>query len=323
MVNASDEDVRKAVHDFLMDADLGNVNPAIIKNFLENKFDWDLSARLDIICDAFSSFMEKLLPDGDDDEVSDKNVDNQHSSSESESDDESILEEEDIPRKRPMEKKKTGLSQQKLEYSSSLAQFMEKSFGPRTEVIKKLWDHIKANNLQNPQDKREILCDDILKEIFKCNKMTMFKMNKLLTKHIKKAEELQPIKQEIEEDDEEGTDDDEEGESEKPRPKKQKIQKKIKKDKVTTKKREPNENNAFMKKLKLSPQLSAFLGGIAEESRPQVVKKLWEYIKTNGLQRQDNKQYIQCDAALKKIFKVDEIHMFTMNRLLKEQNHLT
>ena len=39
----------------------------------------------------------------------------------------------------------------------------------------------------------------------------------------------------------------------------------------------------FTKLVRLSPALSTFLG-VDEESRPQVVKKLWAYIKENNLQ---------------------------------------
>ena len=34
---------------------------------------------------------------------------------------------------------------------------------PRGEVVSKVWDYIKANNLQNPEDRREILADDKLR----------------------------------------------------------------------------------------------------------------------------------------------------------------
>ena len=35
---------------------------------------------------------------------------------------------------------------------------------PRSQVVSKVWDHIRKNNLQNPQNKREILADDKLQE---------------------------------------------------------------------------------------------------------------------------------------------------------------
>ncbi|EES17082.1 upstream activation factor subunit spp27 [Sorghum bicolor] len=37
---------------------------------------------------------------------------------------------------------------------------------PRTEAIKLVWAHIKGNNLQDPNDKKIIICDDKLKKIF-------------------------------------------------------------------------------------------------------------------------------------------------------------
>ncbi|URW76232.1 SWIB/MDM2 domain-containing protein [Sphingomonas donggukensis] len=56
---------------------------------------------------------------------------------------------------------------------------------PRSEIVKKMWDHIKANNLQNPENKREILADDKLKKVFGKDKVTMFEMNKHISGHVK------------------------------------------------------------------------------------------------------------------------------------------
>ena len=53
------------------------------------------------------------------------------------------------------------------------------------QVVKRLWEYIKANNLQNPEDRRQILLDDKLKTIFPGNSVQMFKMNKHLSKHCK------------------------------------------------------------------------------------------------------------------------------------------
>jgi chromatin remodeling complex protein RSC6 len=46
-------------------------------------------------------------------------------------------------------------------------------------------EYIKKNNLQNPENKREILADDKLKPIFGKPKVTMFEMNKHLAQHLK------------------------------------------------------------------------------------------------------------------------------------------
>ena len=55
---------------------------------------------------------------------------------------------------------------------------------PRSEIVSKMWDHIKKNNLQNPANKREILADDKLKKIFGKDRCSMFEMNKHLSKHL-------------------------------------------------------------------------------------------------------------------------------------------
>lgn len=54
---------------------------------------------------------------------------------------------------------------------------------PGTEVVKKIWEYIKTNNLQNPENKRNILCDGKLKAVFGKDEITMFEMAKLLQSH--------------------------------------------------------------------------------------------------------------------------------------------
>jgi chromatin remodeling complex protein RSC6 len=69
--------------------------------------------------------------------------------------------------------------------SSDLAQIVGANPLPRSEVVSKVWDHIRKNNLQNPQNKREILADDKLKRVFGKDRCTMFEMNKHLSNHLK------------------------------------------------------------------------------------------------------------------------------------------
>ncbi|MBI1809058.1 MAG: hypothetical protein HYR75_04110 [Gemmatimonadetes bacterium] len=64
-------------------------------------------------------------------------------------------------------------------------------------------------------------------------------------------------------------------------------------------KRKPNA--AFMKPLALSPALAAVCGS-APIPRTEIVKKLWAYIKKNGLQDKKNKRMINCDDKLKAVF---------------------
>lgn len=56
---------------------------------------------------------------------------------------------------------------------------------PRSEVVKKLWAYIKAKDLQNPANKRNILADEKLKAVFGGKgEVTMFEMTKLVSKHL-------------------------------------------------------------------------------------------------------------------------------------------
>jgi chromatin remodeling complex protein RSC6 len=68
--------------------------------------------------------------------------------------------------------------------SADLAAIVGSSPLPRSEVVSKVWDHIRKNNLQNPNNKREILADDKLRKVFGVDKCTMFEMNKHLSRHL-------------------------------------------------------------------------------------------------------------------------------------------
>lgn len=56
---------------------------------------------------------------------------------------------------------------------------------PRTEARKRLWDHIKKSNLQNPANKRNILCDGKLKAVVGKPELTTFEMPGLVGKHLR------------------------------------------------------------------------------------------------------------------------------------------
>ncbi|EPX73721.1 RNA polymerase I upstream activation factor complex subunit Spp27 [Schizosaccharomyces octosporus yFS286] len=74
-------------------------------------------------------------------------------------------------------------------------------------------------------------------------------------------------------------------------------------------------NNPLNRPMQLDPKLAEFLN-VEQMSRPQTVKKLWEYIKANNLQDPNDKRTILCDDKLKHVFNVDNLHMFTMNKYL-------
>lgn len=76
--------------------------------------------------------------------------------------------------------------------------------------------------------------------------------------------------------------------------------------------------SAFMKPMKLSAELEAVVGK-GPIPRSEVVKKLWAYIKKNGLQDAKNKRNINADAALKVVFGgKGTVSMFEMTKLVSK-----
>ena len=72
-----------------------------------------------------------------------------------------------------------------LNLSAELEAVVGKGPLSRGEVVKKLWEYIKKNNLQNPQNKRNIMADDKLKPLFGGKgEVNMFEMTKLVSKHM-------------------------------------------------------------------------------------------------------------------------------------------
>ena len=68
--------------------------------------------------------------------------------------------------------------------SAELAEIVGKGDMPRSEVVKKVWEYIKKNNLQDAKDKRQINADDKLAKVLGKKSMSMFEMNKHLSKHL-------------------------------------------------------------------------------------------------------------------------------------------
>jgi chromatin remodeling complex protein RSC6 len=57
---------------------------------------------------------------------------------------------------------------------------------PRTEVTKKVWEYIRAHNLQDPENKQMIRADDNLRRVFDGkDKVSMFEMTRLVNNHLK------------------------------------------------------------------------------------------------------------------------------------------
>ncbi|CAK7275302.1 hypothetical protein SEPCBS119000_006624 [Sporothrix epigloea] len=85
----------------------------------------------------------------------------------------------DVPKK-----KASGGFQKPFSLSYQLGDLLGVQQLSRPQVVKKLWEHIKGNDLQDPSDKRQIRCDDKMQAVFKQQKIDMFQMNKLLSNHL-------------------------------------------------------------------------------------------------------------------------------------------
>lgn len=70
--------------------------------------------------------------------------------------------------------------------SALLAEVVGSKPLPRTQVIKKIWDYIKKNGLQDSKNRRMINADDKLKPIFDGKgQISMFELAKVVNKHVK------------------------------------------------------------------------------------------------------------------------------------------
>jgi upstream activation factor subunit UAF30 len=77
-------------------------------------------------------------------------------------------------------------------------------------------------------------------------------------------------------------------------------------------------NAAFMKPVTPNEKLAAVVGA-KPLPRTELTKKLWAYIKKNGLQDKKNRRMINADDALKAVFGgKTQVSMFDMTKLVSK-----
>ncbi|KAK9319894.1 SWIB/MDM2 domain-containing protein [Lipomyces orientalis] len=96
---------------------------------------------------------------------------------------------DDGPTRKRREVNRNNPFNAKMILSPQLADFLGVTELSRPEAVKSIWTYIKDNDLQNPEDKREILCDDKMRPVFG-DKVHMFTMNKILGNHLYKRDEI-------------------------------------------------------------------------------------------------------------------------------------
>jgi upstream activation factor subunit UAF30 len=72
-----------------------------------------------------------------------------------------------------------------LTVSPTLAEVVGNKPLPRTEIVRKIWDYIKKNNLQDKKNRRMINADTKLRTVFGKDQISMFELAKVVNKHVK------------------------------------------------------------------------------------------------------------------------------------------
>jgi upstream activation factor subunit UAF30 len=323
----SDSAIRTAALELIAAGDLKAMSLRVVRTQLEEKFGCNLSDKKGVIGEALESFMSQPEEMFEYDQII-------KAEAEAEAAVEAATKTSGV--KSSGTPKKVGGFTAIVQLSDELTEFMGSAFLPRTEVTKRLWQYIKTNDLQDPTDRREILCDAKLQLLFKRKKVHMFKMTKYVSAMMKTIKELQPGDERAAL----GDDDEHDAEVKKGAAVKKEAEK-LKKMNMTGKdrkklqtaaslgatkkrKRVKEEEGAEKEKKRsldwtISKPLAKLLGMEQDETRFQLVAKIWQYIKGNGLQDPADKRTIRLDAALEKIFKVQTVTMFSLNKYISLQ----
>ncbi|KAK7309231.1 hypothetical protein RJT34_05791 [Clitoria ternatea] len=321
----SESELIGRLREFLRSSDLTTTTTATVRRQLENDFGIDLSDRKAFIREQVDLFLqtEHLQQNDDVEEEEDSPNPEQSQASDSKEEDGNDDEEEEeevVEQRKPNKTAKNGKSKQRsnksgdevvkkrgggfckiCSLSPKLQEFVGAPEMARTEVVKQLWAYIREKNLQDANNRRNIICDESLRALFGVDSINMFQMNKALAKHIwpLDSDDVVQVKSTPKEKKKRQERDDD---SEEPKRKE---------------KRQKGGKSGFLAPLQLSDALVNFLGtGESELSRTDVIKRMWDYIKGNNLQDPSDKRKIICDEKLKELFDVDSFTGFTVTKLL-------
>jgi upstream activation factor subunit UAF30 len=89
------------------------------------------------------------------------------------------------PKKAKAKRKPNAAFMAPLSPSETLASIIGNKPVPRTEAVKRLWEYIKKNGLQDKKNKRMINADERLHKLFGAAQVSMFEIAKSLKKHLK------------------------------------------------------------------------------------------------------------------------------------------
>ncbi|KAI8110330.1 hypothetical protein M9435_002006 [Picochlorum sp. BPE23] len=282
----TDENLRAALMELLEKSDLNVTTAKMLRKELEKVFG-DLSGKKSFIKEEITQYVMRQQDDGNDDT---------NDGDDEDKDDDG--DEEDVPVARSG--KRRARFGQILSYEMS--EFLGMEECPRGQVVKKLWEYIKGNKLQDPKNGQRIILDDKLKVLFPGRKsLNMFAMNKLISKHVFIDDTMY------------------EQSSVKKKPKEKKRANPPPKS-TEAKKSKPDgakKTSVFSKPVKLSPELQAWMGS-ETSSRPEITKKFWEYVKEHNLQDSSDRRYVNADDTLQYLTGESHFKAFTFIKLIKD-----
>ncbi|CAI0429728.1 unnamed protein product, partial [Linum tenue] len=288
----SDSELIGRLREFLKNSDLETTTNTIVCRKLEEDFGVNLSDKKGFIREQVDLFLQSQFEEQAAEVVGDNGYEEEGSAADDresrvqdgdEVEEDEEEEEETVgrsskrktrakgrSRKQPEEgKKRAGGGFTKLcRLSPQLEEFLGAPEMARTEVVKQLWVYIKEKELQDPSNKRNILCDEPLRTIFCVDSINMFEMNKALTKHIwpLDSDDVIPAKTATQKEKQKQQESEEEPD-----------------DPGRKEKRQKSGTKGFMAPLQLSDPLVKFLGtGEHAISRSEVIKRMWDYIKQNN-----------------------------------------
>lgn len=329
----SDSELIARLQEFLKNSDLNTTTTGIVRRQLEKDFGVDLTDKKIFIREQVDLFLQSQFEndqndggneeqqeedDGEDDQMAkvksdetdgsdDAAVEEGDDDNNDENDNDDEANEAKGPAKRRSRKlnnevKKRGGGFSKLcALSPQLQEFIGVTELARTEVVKQLWAYIREKDLQDPNNRRNIVCDERLRALFGVDTINMFQMNKALSKHIwpLDSDDVISVKST-------------------PKEKQRKQERTEDLDEPTRKeKRQKGGKSGFLAPLQLSGALIKFLGtGESALPRSDVIKRMWDYIKEKNLQDPSDKRRIICDEKLKELFDVDTFNGFTVTKLL-------
>ncbi|KAK1391889.1 Upstream activation factor subunit UAF30 [Heracleum sosnowskyi] len=157
---------------------------------------------------------------------------------------------------------------------------------PRTEIVKQLWIYIRKNNLQDPSNKRKIICNDELRLVFETDSTDMFRMNKLLAKHIIPLEPTKPTNRVS---------------------KKSKANVKLEskcapESECVPESKSDSKSTDVVPIVIISDELASFFSTDEREmSQAEVLRQIWEYIKVNQLEDPSNAMVIHTLSSSQEI----------------------